>query len=177
MNNIRKWYSPEQRMDEGDNSTRVSQSVDKLLVLYYNGLMKYFGEREAANASHFVEIVKCFELSESDKVFLNWLEDKCFPNIKAILNANLQDEDSLLAMIEYDRFTLDEELNNYQCLSDLRSCLIAIGNEMKNWLSDDSKILEKYIFYDTCQEHKAYNILESALDADSFYYMERGVVW
>ncbi len=170
LDNIKKWFLTDQRMGEDDSCSNFNQLVDQLLLLYYKGLLLYFGKIEAENGSHFIDTVKSLDLSDSDKAFVKWLEDKGFVIIQAVLSANLQDEDSLLSMIEYDRFTLEEELNNYQSLSDVRSCLIAVGNEMESWLSGNSKILEKYIFYDMHQEHEPYTILESALDADSFYH-------
>ncbi len=127
MKNIRQWFNPE-AADLDLNETEANLTFEKLLDCYKRGLLKYFN-LEDSSLSELIQTLQSSHLKESDKHFLLWLEQKAAPSLESIVLENLTDN-KMDAVLDYEHYILQPEVENFLYPDDVRACLIDTGNEL-----------------------------------------------
>lgn len=124
MKNIREWYGVN-KVAQGV----TEESLDALLVLYAKAITKYFSCEDAVSSVELIRSARKQQLSEGQRIFLDWFESKGEPKIKEALLKKLPENDDLAAQFDYEKYILEEEMD-FEYPEDVRASLVGIVSDL-----------------------------------------------
>lgn len=140
--NIRDWFG---FVGELTASSNVNESIEKLLHVYSMALKTYFSVQDAKDYTEIMDL-NPDTLNAEQQHFLSWLNNKGFNYLKEIASTNFTNDATLDAMIQYDLYILEEEMD-FKYPTDVMSSLISIVNDFPNYIAATSEIDEDFNIY------------------------------
>jgi hypothetical protein len=131
--NIRKWFGVEVNYDE---NKKFNISLDALLELYKEGLIRYFNLDDANNSGELVKTLKTTELDIGASLFLDWYERKGLLYIVKVASLTDFSDEQFIAEIDYEHYILKEELSYFDYPSEVRSLIISISTYLFDKVSE-----------------------------------------
>lgn len=93
--------------------------------------MIYFNIENSSDIHEFLKIAVA--KNDVDYPFLEWIKEKGIPRLKNIDFNKLPNDDRFLAMIEFDEFVLQNEMD-FEDPEEVRGCIISTVNSLKEYI-------------------------------------------
>jgi hypothetical protein len=180
---IREWFG---RSLQYSPETDIDTSFDSLLSIYQQALTKYFGLPVLKSIMDVLIQArikdKGNELDQGQKLFLDWYIEKGYHIMKQLVEIKLPKQVSLIAEFEYEIYTIQNEIENFEYPDDVRSCLINLlvnlpetikSAEMEAEARHDTYTVSRYLHESSYQKKESpYFIsnLEESAKTGSFIF-------
>lgn len=126
--NAGTWFDLDFEVKPGNN---INEALLRLFDLMKESLQIYFN---IENSSEIHEFLKNAALKNNvDSSFIEWIKEKGIPRLKNIDFNNVPNDDRFLAMIEFDEFILQNEMD-FKEPEEVRGCIISMVNCFQEYI-------------------------------------------
>lgn len=126
--NAGTWFDLDFEVKPGNN---INEALLRLFDLMKESLHIYFN---IENSSDIHEFLKNAALKNNvDSSFIEWIKEKGIPRLKNIDFNNAPNDDRFLAMIEFDEFILQNEMD-FKEPEEVRGCIITMVNCFQEYI-------------------------------------------
>ncbi|MBD1370777.1 hypothetical protein IC620_00180 [Hazenella sp. IB182357] len=123
---IRAWFGA---MQDYESRGQGDESLDRLLRLYAQAIMRYFTIINTINMKVTLNAASSLGLSVEQHKLIEWFDNKGISQLKLLAEATIPNDEQLLAIIDYERFILQQEMA-FDYPEDVRATCIHIATEL-----------------------------------------------
>lgn len=126
--NAGAWFDLDFEVKLGNN---INEALLRLFDLMKESLHIYFNIKNSSDIHDFLKIAA--EKKNVDHSFVEWIREKGVPRLNNIDFNNAPNDDRFLAMIEFDEFILQNEMD-FKEPEEVRGCIISMVNCFQEYI-------------------------------------------
>lgn len=127
--NAGTWFDLDFEVKPGNN---INEALLRLFDLMKESLHIYFNIENSSNIHEFLK--NAAAKNNVDYSFIEWIKEKGIPRLKNIDFNNAPNDDRFLAMIEFDEFILQNEMD-FKEPEEVRGCIISLVNCFQEYIN------------------------------------------